>query len=257
MKKMIGMAFSLSVVAMTAACGPSLGEYVGRSATYHSMISTNASVSVNIEPNDVTSSRHSGTLGIISSVVNTAGAIGALALSADQQLRLQNVVSPHAMAQNVAMGFDSGFTGSTHLQVVPPDANPDIRIMLNIDSYGIWAESLTSPMNFFVEAELTVVFTPEMRTVYSSGVSIVREVGSALNAAGQIAANVSANVAGQATQSYHTAVAVYDVASLGAGVANLAAFLQMSDAELSSAFYYMAVDAGAYIANQLVRNIYR
>lgn len=256
MKKMIGMAFSLSVVAMTAACGPSLGEYVGRSATYHSMISTNASVSVNIEPNNVTASRH-GTMGAISSVINSVGAIGAIALSADQQLRLQNVVSPHAMAQNVAMGFDSGFTGSTHLQVVPPDANPDIRIMLNIDSYGIWAESLTSPMNFFVEAELTVVFTPEMRTVYSSGVSIVREVGSALNAAGQIAAEVSASVAGQATQSYRTALAVYDVASLGAGVANLTAFLQMSDAELSSAFYYMAVDAGAYIANQLVRNIYR
>ena len=73
MKKFIGLAFSLSIVATTTACGPSLGEYVGKSATYKSTISTTAAVAVNIEPNDVMASRR-GTLGTIGSIVTSKGA---------------------------------------------------------------------------------------------------------------------------------------------------------------------------------------
>ena len=256
MKTFIGLAFSLSIVATTTACGPSLGEYVGKSATYKSTISTTAAVAVNIEPNDVMASRR-GTLGTIGSIVNTASSIGAVAVSADQEKRLHKIIDSTVMAQNVALGFDNGFTDATHLQVVPDSTNPDIRIMLNIRSYGIWAESLMSPMNFFVEADLKLVYTPEMKTVYSTGVSIMREVSSVLSSVAEANVEVSVEVTGNVRPNYNAVAAAHDAARLGAGVANLTAFFKMSDEEVTSAFYYMAVDAGSFIANKLVSAIYR
>ena len=158
------------------------------------------------------------------------------------------------MAQNVALGFDNGFTDATHLQVVPDSTNPDIRIMLNIRSYGIWAESLMSPMNFFVEADLKLVYTPEMKTVYSTGVSIMREVSSVLSSVAEANVEVSVEVTGNARPNYNAVAAAHDAARLGAGVANLTAFFKMSDEEVTSAFYYMAVDAGSFIRSIRLRD---
>lgn len=253
----IAFVLVLFVASVAVGCGPTLGEYVAKSATYRSTIATTASVTVDIEAGDVVSGGGRGTFGAISSVLNTAAAVGAMALSADQNKRLQRLINSTKMAQNVAAGFDRGFVGATHLQSVMDASNPDLRIMLQISEYGLWAESIMSPMKFYIVADLRVVYTPEMTTVYRNGVSIMREVDDMLSEIAKTAGTATALTVSMAGAGYGAARVTQDVSRLIAGAANLTAFFKMTDAEIKLAFDYMATDAGAFVANQLVSDIYQ
>lgn len=257
MKKYIGVVLSLAAVAALSSCGPSLGEYVALSSTYKSTIASTARVRVDIEPADVVSSGGNDTFALIGSLVNTASAISSVAISADQQDRLARIVDTETMVQNVAAGFDSGFVGATHMQSVPDATAPDIRIMLQIRSYGLWAESLASSMKFFVEADVKVIYTPEMKTVYSTGVSLMREASAVIDAVSRAAAGHVVVTVDAMTYGRQPARIAGDVANLAVGAANLTAFFKLTDDDVSTAFYYMAIDAGQYIAAKLVSAIYR
>lgn len=243
------IAFSLATTSLVCGCGPSLKEYVAKSSSYYSQISASSKVDVRIEPRNVAPQGRS-VLGSIGAAVNVAASVGSAVVSTQQEERLQRIISSKEMATQVASGFDNNFTGTTHLQVVDNSANPDIRIMLRMNKFGIWAESMLSPLNFYVEAEVQIVYTPSLETIYSSGVSIYRE---AANVFSEVANSTQIEVHGGGYSAMH---AVSDVSRLVSGAANLTAFFEMTDEEVQAVFDYMAYDAGTTIASKLVKAIY-
>lgn len=248
MKKIL-VAVSVLSMSFVLGCGPSLKEYVGQSQTYFSRISTTASPTVTIEGNNIVPQGRS-TLGRIGGLINTASAVTSVVLSSEQNDRIQKIVDPTVLATNVAYGFDSNFAGATHLQSRENATEGDIQIMMTIESYGLWSQSLTSPMNFFLEADIRIVYMPEMKTIYRNGVSLMREAANAFSKGAEA-------LASNTTIYRHTRLGtVTNVTALVSGAANLTAFFELTDEDIAGIFDYMAVDAGSYIANELVEVIY-
>lgn len=254
MKNTITIALFAMFLLLTG-CGPSLGEYVAQSQNYSSATSTRSKVSVQIESRRVAPEGR-GVLGGIGAAVNMASSVSAMAVSRDQQDRLQRVVSSNEINAQVASGFNDGFADTTHLVVVDKSANPDLRIMLNVSDYGLWAESILAPMNFYIECEIQIVHVPTMKRIYSNSVFIRREAADLFT---QIAGGLDSNLSNSwalRMAGFKTAHAVASTASLVHGAANLTAFFKMSDEEIKAIFDYMAYDAGLSVARELTNDIY-
>ncbi len=253
MKRSIVVLLSILSLLIMTGCGPSLREYVAKSNTYSSKISSKASVQVNIESRPVVESRK-GKAALVGAAVNIATSVGAAAVGNEQKKRINRIVTTNEIMTLVAAGFDDGFADMTHLTIVEPTANPDLRVMMTVREYGLWAKSLLSPMNFYVEAEIKVVDTASMETVYTNGATIMREASSVFT---QMAGTVSdgARFLSHFTGST-TAVIVGSSANLVSGAANLTAFFKLSDQEVKAIFDYLAYDAGSVIAGDLTSAIY-
>lgn len=247
------------LAACVLGCGPSLKEYVAKSANYQSQTRAATAVSVDIESRPVMRGGR-GTFGAIASTVNLASSIGSAVLSSEQQKRLQQIVHASDMSANIAYGFDSNFAQTTHLTAVADGEQPDLRIMLKVSDYGLHSESLTAPMHFYVEAEIQVVYAPELKTIYTNGVSISREVSNVLSEMAKAAENPARILAvagpGFSRASQNKAAAIGAVGNLVSGAANLAALFELTDEDIANIFAYMAVDAGGVIAGDLVGRIY-
>ncbi|MBO4351155.1 MAG: hypothetical protein J6A01_09460 [Proteobacteria bacterium] len=238
MKKAILSCIGLLCILIMTGCGPTLKDYVRQSNNYSNQVKTTTNASVNIEESGVV--RGIGKLGTVGAIVNTASNVATSALSNDQAARLNRLIEPQKVGASMADGFNHNFEGTTHLKVVGNDANPDLRIMLTVTSYGLWAESLVSTMKFFVEAEIRVVYAPEMKTIYTNGATLSRD-------ASNIISQMANAVAGSGL----------NVLSLAKGAANLAALFEMTDEEIVTIFDYLSYDSGLVIATQLVDEIYR
>lgn len=236
MRKTILLFFAmLSMIVMTG-CGPSLKDYVKKSNNYVNHVMTSTGATVNIEESGIV--RGLGKLSTVGAVANAISGVATTALSSDQGQRLNRLIAPDKVAVSMSEGFNHNFAGMTHLQVVEDTAHPDLRIKLTVIDYGLYSKSLLSPMQFFVEAEVQVIYAPEMKTIYTNGATISRD-------ASDIVSQMTNAVAGS-----------FNVLQLASGAANLAALLKMSDEEIVAIFDYLSFDSGAAIAHQLVNEIY-
>ncbi len=239
-----------------AGCGPSLKEYVAKSSNYYSQISSATRVSVVIESNDVVSDKRKGVLGAIGAAVNLASSVSAMAVSHEQQERLVRLINTNGIIGLVAKGFDDGFVGTTHLVAVNADQNPDLRISLKVRRFGLWSESMLSPINFYMEAEIRVVDSATMETIYSNGATIMREASTVFSNAAAIAGAIATDAA--YIGGGMTAGTITDNTSrLVGGAANLTAFFKLTDEDVVTIFNYMAYDAGLSLADNLTYAIYR
>lgn len=238
MRKAILSCIGLLCILIMTGCGPTLKDYVRQSNNYSNQVKTTTNASVNIESKGLV--RGVGKLSTVGAIVNTASSVASSALSSDQEARLNRLIQPQKVGASMADGFNHNFEGTTHLKVVENEANPDLRIMLTVSSYGLWAESLVSTMKFFVEAEIRVVYAPEMKTIYTNGATLSRD-------ASNIISQMANSIAGSGLNAM----------GLAKGAANLAALFQMSDQEIVAIFDYLSYDSGLVIANQLVDEIYR
>lgn len=260
MKKTIVLFLSVLAMVWATGCGPSLKEYVGQSQHYATKTVAKGNATVNIEGGN-TMAAGRGIFGQIGAAVNVATSIGATVVNNEQRPRLQRIIKAETIGSLVNSGFEDGFSGSTHLTVVPEGQNPDLRIMLTVQDYGIWSEDLLSPVKFFVETDIRIVHTPSMETIYSSGVSISQEVSNifseiANNANVSVSVNVSGSVP-RTTTARTTMRAIGDVGRIVGGAANLTAFFELSDEEIATMFDYMAYEAGQLVAEKLNYHIYR
>ena len=260
-KQLCWLVVSLFLMVLLAGCGPSLKEYVGMSENYNTRVTAKNGVVVDIGSTDTAASHSSGAMGFVGAAVNVAADVSAMAISSDQEARLRRIVDPAVIGALVADGFSESFADETHLIAIGDNGKPDLRIRLTVDRYGMWADSLFSPMNFFMEARISIVYTPEMKEVYSNGVSLMREVSSVFS---DIANALDATVTGTAyatvpntRSTRNTLAAIDDAGRLVSGVANLTAFFGLSDEEISAVFQYMAYDTGLLIAHDLTRAIYQ
>lgn len=258
MKKTVILFLALLSMILATGCGPSLKEYVSMSQNYSTKTIASSSATVNIEGGNTMRSGR-GVFGAIGAAVNVATAVGATVINNEQRPRLQKIIDPATIGGLVNSGFTDGFTGSTHLQVVADNQNPDLRIILTVEDYGIWSEDLLSPVKFFVETDIRIVHTQTLETIYSSGVSITQEVS---NLFADIANNtsVTVNVSGTVPRSragLTTVRAIGDAGRIIGGAANLTAFFELSDQEIAVMFDHMAYEAGLLIADRLNISIYR
>ncbi|MBQ9242362.1 MAG: hypothetical protein IJ165_03915 [Proteobacteria bacterium] len=260
-KQLFWLVIGLFLMVAVAGCGPSLKEYVGMSSNYYSKVTAKSAVAVDIGSTDTAASHSGGVFGMIGTAVNIAADVSAMAISSEQEARLHQLVDPAVVGGLVSDGFNDAFADETHLEVAPDSATPDLRIRLTVRRYGLWADSLLSPMNFFVEAQISVIYTPEMKEIYSSGVSLMREVS---NAFSDVANAVDAGVTGGVNASVpnvrrtrNALAAVNDTGRLVSGAANLTAFFELTDEEIRAVFEYMAYDTGVLISEKLTRAIYR
>lgn len=260
MKKAVLLFIGALCMVLATGCGPSLKEYVGASQHYATKTVANGNVTVNIEGGN-TMSAGRGVFGAIGAAVNVATSVGATVINNEQRPRLQKIINPATIGSLVNSGFENGFSGSTHLTVVPEGQNPDLRILLTVEDYGIWSEDLLSPVKFFVEADIRIVHTQSMETIYRNGVSITQEVSNLFSEiANSSNVSVSVNVSGSVprTRAAHTTMrAIGDVGRVVGGAANLTAFFELTDEEISVMFDYMAYEAGLLIADRLNASIYR
>ncbi len=252
MKKNLVPFVCLLCLFVMAGCGPSLKDYVAQSQNYYSNVSSRTTVSVNIEPNRVVPEGR-GVFGSIGAAVNTASAVGAIAVSHEQNERLQKLVYSDEITPLVASGFNEGFANATHLVIVDNSVNPDLRILITVEHYGLWAESILDPMKFYLECEIQIIHTPSMEKIYSNSVYVGRE---ASNLFSEIAGDVSVTASGH-VHGYTARHAVGDAATLVSGAANLTAFFELTDEQIQGIFEYMAYDAGYAIAKRLTDDIYR
>ena len=244
------------VLMLLTGCGPSLKEYVAQSSSYSSSTAAKTKVSVIIEPNDVVPEGR-GVMGSIGSAVNIASSVSAMAVSHEQEIRLQNLIHAENITAQVASGFDNSFANTTHLQIVDNSANPDLRVMMNVTGYGLWAQSILDPINFYIECEVQIIHTASMERIYSNTVYVRRE---ASNLFSEISNSLGSSVTSSRAVRYSglkTTYAVDSVASLVSGAANLSAFFELTDEQIMGIFDYMAYDAGYSVASQLIDAIYR
>ncbi|MBQ9393901.1 MAG: hypothetical protein IJU23_00055 [Proteobacteria bacterium] len=253
MKKTLMLFVAVLSLAIMSGCGPSFKEYVGMSSTYTDSITNHTTVSVTIEPNNVVH-EGPGIFGTIGAVVNTASAIGGAVVEQQQEARLQQLIYSDDVSNLVANGFNDGFVQATHLQFVDVSANPDLRINLTVRKYGLWAENVLSAMNFYVDCDVEVIYTPELRRIYRNNVIVQREVA---NVFSEISSNVHVEVSGGGRDAHIAMGAINDTARLVNGAANLTAFFELTDEQIQQIFAYMAYDAGLYVAEQLKYAIYR
>lgn len=253
MKNTLILLSAVFCMAIMSGCGPSFKEYVAMSSTYTDAINNHTSVSVTIEPGNVVH-EGPGIFGTIGAVVNTASAIGGAVVEQQQEARLQQLIYSEDVSNLVANGFNDGFVQATHLQFVDPSANPDLRINITVRKYGLWAQSLMSAMNFYVDCDVEVIYTPELRRIYRNNVIVQREVASVFS---EISRNVSVEVSGGGRDARIAVGAINDAARLVNGAANLTAFFELTDEQIQQIFAYMAYDSGLYVAEQLRYAIYR
>ncbi len=253
MKKYLVLLLGLLALALTTGCGPSLKEYVAQSNNYTSSITNTTTASVNIEAKKVVH-EGGGIFGAIGSAVNTASAVGSIAMNHEQGERLQKIIESEKIATLVSQGFNDGFTGQTHLQMMSADAGtPDLRIKLKVNRYGLWAENIADSIKFYVSANIEIIFTPEMKSIYDRDVVIQREAANVLS---EMARAVEVEVEG-GVPNRRTMNAIEDAGNLINGAANLTAFFELTDEQIVDIFDYMAYDAGLTIADRLNKDIYR
>ncbi|MBQ1926498.1 MAG: hypothetical protein II767_04840 [Proteobacteria bacterium] len=260
-KQLCWLVVSLFLMVVLAGCGPSLKEYVGMSNNYNTKVTAKNGVVVDIGSTDTAASHAGGVFGLVGSAVNIAADVSAMAISSEQEARLHRIVDPAVIGALVSDGFSDAFADETHLVEIKDNSRPDLRIRLTVRRYGLWADSVLSPMNFFMEARISIIYEPEMKEIYSNGVSLMREVSSVFS---DIANALDASVTGTAYatvpnthRTYKSLAAIDDTGRLVSGAANLTAFFQLSDEEISAVFQYMAYDTGLLIAHDLTRAIYR
>lgn len=252
MRKTLILFTALFCMAVMSGCGPSFREYVAMSSTYSDAINNRTSVSVTIEPGNVVH-EGPGIFGTIGAVVNTATAIGGAVVEQEQNTRLQQLIYSQDVTNLVANGFNDGFVQATHLQYVDASSNPDLRINITVRKYGLWAESLLSAMNFYVDCDVEVIYTPEMRRIYTNNVIVQREVASVFS---EMSKNVHVDIYG-GRDARIASGAINETARLVNGAANLTAFFELTDQQIQEIFSYMSYDAGLYVAEQLRYAIYR
>ena len=112
-------------------------------------------------------------------------------------------------------------------------------------------------MNFYVEADIRVIYTPEMETIYSNGATLMHSASDIISEMAN-AASMEIYMSGHLSRrEYATFNAINNVGHLAKGAANLAAFFKLTDQEIVAIFDYLAFDAGGTIGSQLVDAIYR
>ncbi len=250
MKKTSIFLFLLLSMLLMTACGPSLKEYVAMSSNYYSSVNAHNAVSVEIETKGSSHSFSSNVGSSVGAALNLAANVGAVTVSQQQTKRLQSLVKLSDMASLVAQGFDDGFIDTTHMTSVDKNANPDIRIMITLKNHGLWAESMLSKMHFYVEVDLSVIYMPEMKTIYSNGMTMMRDVSTIFTDIADVADRVHVRAPGA------TPIIVGGATHLLSGAANITAFFQLSDKDIMTALQVMAYDAGNQLANELVHDIY-
>lgn len=250
MKKLIVAFIGLFFLFTLSACGPSFRQYVSQCSTYSNDVSASGYVTVNIEPNKVADSNGLGAF------VNLATTIASIAISAEQRERLNRIIDPTTVAIAVSDGFEFGFHNETHLEPVDINAGPDLMLHIDVYKYGLWAHSLASPMEFFVEANISIIYTPENKRIYSNGVSYMRSASNVISEMAN-ATHMHVYVNGHLSHTqYATIQAINDVSRLARGAANLSAFLEMTDEEIIMVMDYLAYHTGFGIAYRLVKHIY-
>lgn len=207
-----------------SACGPSFSEYMRNVRT--SQVNSNIKRSPEVVIGSTDVGGGFGTFGLVTSGISLAGDIAASAVSMEQQKRLQTIISPEMLVDQIHNAFSSQFSGSTGIPVVSYSEHSDIRIVITVPSFGIYASSITSPYNFFMNADVSVVYLPENKRIYDRQVFLERSLGD-LDMYGSIAS-----------------VAI-------SGALNLSAFFTLSDPQIVEIFNYLAVELGNTIATYI------
>ena len=257
MKKIICGFIALFCILILSGCGPSLKDYVRQSKSYNNRVAATTSATVNIESRNVVRTHGMGrTLGTMGTMVNTASKVAAAAISSEQRQRLNNIIVPENIGLATNDGFNTSFEGTTHIKAIDSDSNPDLRIMLTIKDYGLWAASLVDPIQFFVEAEIQVVYTPEMKTIYTNGVTLSSQVSNIVSDMAN-AATMDIYVSGHLSRTqYATFGAINNAGRLARGAANLSAFFELTDEEIAVLFDYLSYEMGTTLGTHLVHAIY-
>lgn len=249
MKRLGLLAVGLLSMLIMSGCGPTLKEYVAMSSTYYSNVTSRSQASVNIEGN----ARSAGLFGRIGgAAVSVVSGIAASTVSSQQTARLQSISDSREIAQLVTSGFDEGFGNATNMAYAESRMQPDMRINIMIQNYGLWADSLLSPLHFYVEAQIEMIYMPEMKSVYSNGMTLSREVSNVITEL----AHTTNSALGFSNYSAK-GIITNNVTRMVAGAASLKEFFDMSDEEIVAILQLMAYDTGSALAGQLTRNIYR
>lgn len=243
-------------------CGPTLKEYVAKSNNYVSQLSTVSSPNVTIGDKK-SGSDSGGVWGAIVSTVNTATSVAGYAVAREQEARLRNIVNPSSIADIMACGFNDNFIDKTHLVYVNADARPDLRVFLSVEDFGLYAESMLSAMNFYLYADIKIVYTPELETIYHRKLVVEREASSVVSEMMNLSNDALQRLAADHAFMLHIIGfrekmrLVGDVVSIAAGIASMQAFFDMTDEDVAVIFEYMAYDAGQTTSMRLVDDIYR
>ena len=264
--KKISIIISILVTAFVImGCGSTIQmtmkDYVAKSQNYWSKTSTNAYASVTID-DDTGLKSNTGVYGAIATTVNIANSVAASAIEHDQGDRLHRIINPLDVADMVTVGFDENFVGNTHLRLTSDNQTPDLRIFLDVVDYGLYARSAMDAMQFYVAANIRVVYAPELTTIYNHSITASRT-------ASDLAADI-VNMAHMTVDSITNIPelvvklaglreklnALSDVVSIASGIASMSAFFQLTDDDIVTMFQYMSYDAGHAIASDLVRAIY-
>lgn len=232
MKQFLRLLAPLFLALLLMGCGPSLKEYFSTARSFNSQVSTTAQVEVWIEPNDVAPSFY-GSLGILSDTINTASAIASIAVSAEQEKRLLGLISPEIMVSEVDASFRDTFASQMQLEVVGPEIrNPDMRIIIRLQQFGLYSSSLIDPIAFHVTAQISVVHVPTLKRIYNDTVVLYRPVSELMGSN-------------------------YVVGNIITAAFNLTSFFKLTDEDLVRVFYMMAKDSGNVLASRLADSIYR
>lgn len=233
MRKISFMMIMLLLACIVSGCGPSLKEYFANTQNYYSRVTAIDHVNVWIEPAKLPSASKSTTYGKIASTVNTASTVASYAIRTDQKERLQTLVVPQELAHHIESSFNAAFSAQTQLQVVSESyQNPDFRILLSIEEYGLRAESIGSAMTFYLRSQISVVHVASMTTIYTRELEIER----AASDYPQLNSMIS-DIVGAAF--------------------NLTYFFMLSDEDVITIFHIMGEDAGTMMAQRLVDDIYQ
>lgn len=223
---------SILFALLLSGCGPSLKEYFAGSQNYYSRVTAIDNAEVWIEPATVPSASKSTTYGKIASTVNIASSVASYAISTDQKERLKNNIDPQKLARRIETSFNNTFSAQTQLQSVNQShANPDFRILLSVNEYGLRAESMGSAMTFYLNSQIKVVHVASMTTIYERQIELERSASDypQLN-------SLISNIIGAAF--------------------NLTYFFSLSDADVNTIFDILCDDAGKSMAKRLVDDIY-
>lgn len=232
MKQFLRLLALLILALSIMGCGPSLKEYFSTAQSFNSQVSTTAQVEVWIEPANVAPNLY-GNLGILSDTINTASAIASIAISGDQEKRLSALISSEIMVAEVDASFRDTFASQTQLEVVGPEIrNPDMRIIIRLQQFGLYSSSLIDPIAFHVTAEISVIHVPTLKRIYYDTVSLYRPVSEL----------VGSN---------------YIMGNIITSAFNLTSFFKLTDEDLVRVFYMMAKDSGNVLASRLTNSIYR
>ena len=100
------------------------------------------------------------------------GAVGQLAgaasfgLTIELQQRLQKVVDVEGVATLVSDSFTQELTPSFGFSYEDEPQDADTRIVIDIEAFGFEASSIESPLYYFVEADVSMVYNPENKLIW-------------------------------------------------------------------------------------------